>query len=171
MSFNCEATKEKSKHPDKNKASTTKLVTKAAAFIRSSTFNFWLARDRKAIKREIDAKLEREFKPKSITKATYTSAMVLDQIDLANSHNLLNDHLNKRIKDRKVKLKQELKNAKCLNYLGDTATKKSNPTKNDTSSKKCASTVQQLHQTLLPERKGRRKKRKQQQSQRHRLLG
>ena len=49
MTFNSEATQKKSKHPDRDKATTTKLVTKTATFVRSSTFNFWLARGRKSI--------------------------------------------------------------------------------------------------------------------------
>ena len=114
-----EATKENRKHPDRDKATTTELVTKAATLVRSSTFNFWLARDREAIGREIDTKLEREFKPKSITKAAEAAAVVLDQTDLANPPKPLNDYIDKRIKDGNIKLRRKLKHATRLNFLGD----------------------------------------------------
>ena len=57
MSFDLEATKKKSKHPERDKATTTELVAKTATFVRRSTISFWIERDHEAIEREIDAKL------------------------------------------------------------------------------------------------------------------
>ena len=136
MNFDLEATKKKSKHPVKDKATITELVAKTATFVRHSTISFWIERDLEAIEREIDAELEREFKPKSITKATEAAALVLDQIDLANPPKPLDDYIDKRIKEGNTKLRRELRNAKRLNCSGDNATQESKPTKNGTSSKK-----------------------------------
>jgi hypothetical protein len=139
MNFDLEATKKKSNHPEQDKASTAELVAKTATFVRRSTISFWIERDREAIEREIDAELEREFKPKSTTEATEAAAMVLDQIDLANPPKPLDDYIDKRIKEGNVKLRRELKNTKRLNCSGDNATQESKPTKNGTSSKKARS--------------------------------
>ena len=86
--------------------------------------------------------------------------MALDQIDLANSPKPLNYYIGKRIKDGRVTLRLELKNATCLNCSGDNATQKSKPTKNGTSSKNYASSAQQLHQTLLQKEEGKEKEKK-----------
>ena len=108
MNFNLEAAKEKSNHPEKDEATIAELVAKTATFVRRSTINFWLERDREAIEREIDAELEREFKPKSITDATEAAAMVLDQIDLANPPKPLDDYIDKKIKEGTIKLRREV---------------------------------------------------------------
>lgn len=136
MDFDLEAAKKKTKHPEKDKATTAELAAKTATFVRRTTISFWIERDREAIEREIDDELEREFRPKSITEATEAAALVLDQIDLANPPKPLDDYIDKRIKEGNVKLRRELKNSKRLNCSGDNATQESKPTKNGTSSKK-----------------------------------
>jgi len=109
MNFDLEAAKKKSNHPKKDNTTIAELVAKTATFVRRSTISFWIKRDRKAIEREIDAELEREFKPKSITEATEAAALVLDQIDLANPPKPLDDYIDKRIQEGNTKLRRELK--------------------------------------------------------------
>merc|ERR1711966_147785 len=160
MNFDLEATKKKSNHPEKDKATIAELVTWAATFVRRITISFWIERDHEAIEREVDAELDREFKPKSITEATEAAALVLDQIDLVNPPKPLDDYIDKRIKEGNTKLRQELKNAKRLNYSGDNATQESKPTKNGTGSKKVRFKSSTTSSNAPPTKKKKKKKEK-----------
>merc|ERR1711966_115712 len=139
-------------------ATINELVAKTATFVRRSTISFWIERDREAIEREIDAELERGFKPKSITEATEAAALVLDQIDLANPPKPLDDYIDKRTKEGNTKLRRELKNAKRLNYSGDNATQESKPTKNGTGSKKVRFKSSTTSSNAPPAKKKKKKK-------------
>jgi hypothetical protein len=135
MKFDLEATKKKSDDYPRDAVIVSELIAKTSSFVHNTTIKFWKEMSRLALEKEIDAKIERDLIPKTITAATEAAAQVLDKIDLANPPKPLDNYIDKRIKAGQTKLQRELKNAQRLNCSGDAKNQESTPTGNGTSSK------------------------------------
>ena len=122
------------------------------------TFELWERMDEEDTLKKINAAQKLEFKSKSTTKATEATAMVLDEIDLANPPKELDDYVAKQMKKEITKLRRELVKSKRLNCSGDSGNQESTPTKNGTGSKKVRFEASTTDSTPAKKKKKKKKK-------------
>ena len=152
----------KRKFGDSDKATYKHLIDQTRKVFSPVTFELWERMDEEDTLKKINAAQKLEFKSKSTTKATEATAMVLDEIDLANPPKELDDYVAKQMKKEITKLRQELAKSKGLNCPGDSLNLESTPTQNGTGSNKVWFEASTTYST--PAKKKKKKERKKKKS-------